>query len=119
MATSTRATQTEPASNLPSVLENPAEAARNVVAIQPIVAVATAGAVGLALGALIFANWRTRGPIASRIDALQRAAEIARSGTVNTVRHLQNRLRREGYSPAQIQGEFRRQIDRLIAAARG
>jgi hypothetical protein len=84
--------------------------------MQPIVAVAAAGAIGVALGALIFSNRRARGPIESRIEALQRAAEIARSGTVNTVRHLQDRLRREGYSPAQIQGEAKRQFNGLIAA---
>ena len=75
---------------------------------------------GFLLGAVIFSARRGRGrsSIEGRAGSLARALELANSGTVRAIDALRNKLRREGYSVAQIEGEAKRQLRRLISMAR-
>ena len=53
------------------------------------------------------------------MTALERAFQLARSGQVSQLKEIVSALRREGYSPDQIQGRaLRRQLADLIKTAR-
>jgi hypothetical protein len=54
------------------------------------------------------------------VTALERAFQLAKSGTCDSVADLKKRLRTEGYSITQITGRvLSKQLDALIKAARG
>jgi microsomal dipeptidase-like Zn-dependent dipeptidase len=80
----------------------------------PTVALLTAGAIGFAVGAVI---WQYRRSHPSRFGSFDRAVDMARSGAVDTMHKLQSRLREEGYSPAQIEGRAKKYLSQLIDAA--
>jgi hypothetical protein len=80
---------------------------------RPAVALLAAGAIGFAVGAVI---WHQRRSRPSRFASFDRAIEMARSGTVDTVHTLKRRLRDEGYSPDQIEGRARRYLSQVLAA---
>ncbi len=106
---------------LPSVIEHGREIAhdaRDAVASRPVIAMVAAGAIGFALGAVIF-KARSRRNDFGRFGSVQRAAEIASSGAVNTLQSVRKRLRQEGYSPSELQGQAKRYVRQLVAAARG
>lgn len=75
--------------------------------------IAAVGVVGLALGAIVMQ--RRRG--AATLPSVDRAIELARSGTVDTVASLKRRLRAEGYSPSQIEGRAKRYVAALLETA--
>ena len=79
----------------------------------PTVALIAAGAVGFALGAVI---WRYRKSNTSAYGSLEHAFSRARSGASDTVQRLGERLREEGYSPAQIEGAAKKHLSRFIDA---
>ncbi len=79
----------------------------------PTVALLAAGAIGFAVGAVI---WRYRKSNASSYGSLERALDVARSGATDTVQKLRRRLRDEGYSPAQIEGAAKKHLGRFIDA---
>ncbi len=87
----------------------------NALISRPAVALLAAGAIGFAVGAVIW-QYRRRHPQMSSFD---RAVDMARSGTVDTVQKLRRRLRDEGYSPAQIEGRAKAYLSQLMDAARG
>ena len=70
-----------------------------------------AGAIGFAVGAVI---WQQRRSQPQRFASFDRAVEMARSGAVDTMNKLNSRLRDEGYSPAQIEGRARKYLGELI-----
>jgi hypothetical protein len=80
---------------------------------RPAVALLAAGAIGFAVGAVI---WKYRNGSLPRFGSFDRAVDIARSGAVDTVQKLRTRLRDEGYSPAQIEGRAKKYLTRLIEA---
>jgi hypothetical protein len=80
---------------------------------KPTVALLAAGAIGFAVGAVI---WHHRHARPSRFASFDRAIEMARSGTVDTLHTLKRRLRDEGYSPDQIEGRARRYLSQVLAA---
>lgn len=94
---------------LPDADENDAILSR------PVVALLAAGAIGFAVGAVI---WKYRRSSPSRFDSFDRAVNIARSGAVDTVQKLRKKLRDEGYSPAQIEGRAKRYLAQVIEAVR-
>jgi hypothetical protein len=54
-----------------------------------------------------------------RMTALERAFQIAKSGEVSGLTEIVKALKREGYSPDQIEGPaLKRQLANLIKAAR-
>lgn len=58
-------------------------------------------------------------PMDSNKTALERAFELARSGTVLNMAELRSRIRREGYSSEQVEGKaLGRQLRDLIVAAK-
>ena len=79
----------------------------------PTVALLAVSVIGFAVGAVI---WRYRKSNALSYGTLERAAEMARSGATGTVQKLRRRLRDEGYSPAQIEGEAKKHLNRFIDA---
>ncbi|WP_045837272.1 hypothetical protein [Hyphomicrobium sp. 99] len=79
----------------------------------PTVALIAAGAIGFAVGAVI---WRYRRSNTSSFGSIERAIEMARSGATDTVHKLSKRLRDEGYSPAQIEGAAKKHLTRFIDA---
>ncbi|CCB65702.1 MULTISPECIES: hypothetical protein [unclassified Hyphomicrobium] len=81
---------------------------------KPAVALIAAGAIGFAVGAVI---WQYRRTHPQKFASFDRAVDMARSGAVDTVQKLRARLREEGYSPAQIEGRAKRYISDLIDAA--
>ncbi len=81
---------------------------------RPTVALLAAGAVGLAVGAVV---WQYRRSHPEKFASFDRAVDLARSGTVETVQKLRRRLRQEGYSPSQIEGRAKRYLADLIDAA--
>lgn len=81
---------------------------------RPVVALLTAGAIGLAVGAVI---WQYRRSQPQKFASFDRAVDMARSGAVETVQKLNRRLREEGYSPAQIEGRAKKYLSQLIDAA--
>jgi len=87
----------------------------NVFLNRPAVALIAAGAIGFALGAVL---WQARRSKPSRFASFDRAVDIARSGAVDTVHKLQKRLRDEGYSPAQIEGRAKKYLAQVIDAVR-
>ncbi len=80
---------------------------------RPAVALLAAGAIGFAVGAVI---WKYQRRNSQRFGSFDRAVDIARSGAVDTVQKLHRRLRDEGYSPAQIEGLARKYLACLIDA---
>lgn len=98
-----------------TAIENDESNGGTVLLNRPVVALLAAGAIGFAVGAVI---WQYRRTHPQRFDAFDRAVEMARSGSVDTVRKLRRRLRDEGYSPAQIQGRAKTYLSELIDAAR-
>jgi hypothetical protein len=55
----------------------------------------------------------------SRLTALERAFQLARSGQVSTITEIVGSLRRDGYSTNQIDGPaLKRQLRNLITVAR-
>lgn len=80
---------------------------------QPAVALLAAGAIGFAVGAVI---WRYRKSNMSSYGSFERALGIARSGATDTINKLSKRLRDEGYSPAQIEGAAKNHLGRFIDA---
>jgi hypothetical protein len=85
----------------------------NLVISRPTIALLAAGAIGFAVGAVI---WNHRRAAPSRFGSFDRAVDIARSGAVDTVQHLRRRLREEGYSPSQIEGRAKKYLARVIDA---
>ena len=94
---------------LPDADENDAILSR------PVVALLAAGAIGFAVGAVI---WKYRRSSPSRFGSFDRAVDIARSGAVDTVQKLRKRLRDEGYSPAEIEGRAKKFLAQVIEAVR-
>ena len=94
---------------LPDADENDAILSR------PVVALLAAGAIGFAVGAVI---WKYRRSSPSRFGSFDRAVDIARSGAVDTVQKLRKRLRDEGYSPALIEGRAKKYLAQVIEAVR-
>ncbi len=80
---------------------------------RPAVALFAAGVIGFAVGAVI---WKYQRGNSQKFGSFNRAIDIARSGTVDTVQKLRNRLRDEGYSPTQIEGHARKYLAHLIEA---
>ena len=95
---------------LPDADENDAILSR------PVVALLAAGAIGFAVGAVI---WKYRRSSPSRFGSFDRAVDIARSGAVDTVQKLRKRLRDEGYSPARIQGRAKEYLVQVIEGVGG
>lgn len=81
---------------------------------RPAVALLAAGAIGLAVGAVV---WQYRRGHPEKFRSFDRAVDLARSGAVDTVQKLRRRLRQEGYSPSQIEGRAKRYLSDLIDAA--
>jgi hypothetical protein len=81
---------------------------------RPAVALIAAGAIGFAVGAVV---WQYRRTHPQRFASFDRAVDMARSGAVDTVQKLRRRLREEGYSPAQIEGRAKRYLTDLMDAA--
>lgn len=81
---------------------------------KPAVAMIAAGAIGFAVGAVI---WQYRRTHPQKFASFDRAVDMARSGAVDTVQSLRKRLREEGYSPAQIEGRAKKYLAQLIDAA--
>jgi hypothetical protein len=79
----------------------------------PAVALLAAGAIGFAVGAVI---WRYRKSNSSSYGSLERAVEMARSGATDTVQKLRRKLQDEGYSTAQIEGAAKKHLGRFIDA---
>jgi hypothetical protein len=53
------------------------------------------------------------------LSALERAFQLARSGSVISIGEIRTLLTREGYNGAQIEGpQLKRQLRRLVEAAR-
>ena len=96
-----------------------AEDAMDIARYNPVVTLVAVGVLGFALGTLAGrASVKRRSALDTNLDSLHRAAEVARSGAVNTVGNLRRVLREEGFSTDQIQGSVKQQMRRLIAAAR-
>lgn len=83
---------------------------------RPAVALLAAGAIGFAVGAVI---WQYRRTHPQRFASFDRAVDMARSGAIDTVQKLRSRLREEGYSPSQIEGQAKKYLSQLIEAAQG
>lgn len=83
---------------------------------RPAVALLAAGAIGFAVGAVI---WQYRRTHPQRFASFDRAVDMARSGVVDTVQKLRSRLSEEGYSPSQIEGRAKKYLSQLIEAAQG
>lgn len=79
----------------------------------PTVALLAAGAIGFAVGAVI---WRYRKSNTSSYGSFGRAFDQARSGATDTVHRLRRKLEDEGYSPAQIEGAAKKHLGRFIEA---
>lgn len=75
-------------------------------------AIAAAGVVGLAIGAMVIRR-RSR---AGSFPAVERAIDLARTGSVRTFSSLKKRLRDEGLAPSQIEGRAKRYIGELLQA---
>jgi hypothetical protein len=88
----------------------------NALLNRPAVALLVAGTIGFAVGAVV---WQYRRTHPQRFASFDRAVEVARSGTVDTVQKLRRRLKDEGYSPAQIEGRAKAYLSQLMDAARG
>ncbi len=86
----------------------------NALLNRPAVALLTAGAIGFAVGAVI---WQYRRTHPEKFGSFDRAVDMARSGTVDTVQKLRRRLRDEGYSPSQIEGRAKRFLSNVIDSA--
>jgi len=86
----------------------------NAVLSRPAVALIAAGAIGFAVGAVV---WQYRRTHPQRFGSFDRAVDMARSGAVDTVQKLRKRLREEGYSPSQIEGRAKTYLSQLIDAA--
>jgi microsomal dipeptidase-like Zn-dependent dipeptidase len=93
-------------------IEDPGEG--NAITNRPAVALLAAGAIGFAVGAVI---WQYRKSQPSRFGSFDRAVDMARSGAVDTVQKLRKRLREEGYSPAEIEGRAKRFLANIIDSA--
>lgn len=83
---------------------------------RPAVALLAAGAIGFAVGAVI---WQYRRTHPQRFASFDRAVDMARSGAVDTVQKLRSRLREEGYSPSQIEAQAKKYLSQLIEVAQG
>ncbi|HML31047.1 MAG TPA: hypothetical protein PKE16_19820 [Hyphomicrobium sp.] len=83
---------------------------------RPAVALLAAGAIGFAVGAVI---WQYRRTHPQKFASFDRAVDMARSGAVDTVQKLRSRLREEGYSPSQIEGRAKKYLSQLIETAQG
>jgi hypothetical protein len=79
----------------------------------PTVALLAAGAIGFAVGAVI---WRYRKSNTSSYGSLERAIDMARSGATDTVQKLRRKLEDEGYSAAQLEGAAKKHLGRFIDA---
>ncbi len=80
---------------------------------EPVVALLAAGAIGFAVGAVI---WQYRRTNASSYGSLERAVEMARSDATDTVQKLRRKLRDEGYFSAQLEGAAKKHLGRFIDA---
>lgn len=94
--------------------DNETTNAENSLLNRPAVALIAAGAIGFAVGAVI---WQYRRARPKKFASFDRAVDMARSGAVDTIQKLRTRLREEGYSPAQIEGQAKRYLSQLIDAA--
>jgi microsomal dipeptidase-like Zn-dependent dipeptidase len=81
---------------------------------RPAVALLAAGAIGFAVGAVI---WQYRRTHPQKFGTFDRAVDMARSGAADTIQKLRRRLREEGYSPAEIEGRAKKYLSQLIDAA--
>ena len=93
--------------------------AKDAIEERPLTTLLGAGAAGIVLGALI---WKVVSPsrngAGGQLNSLERAIELARSGTVNTVQHLRRTPANEGYSLDQIDGRaLKKQFAHLVAEA--
>jgi len=79
----------------------------------PTVALLAAGAVGFAVGAVI---WRYRKSNTSAFGSLEHAMSRARSGASDTMHRLGQKLRDEGYSAADLEGAAKKHLSRFIDA---
>jgi hypothetical protein len=79
----------------------------------PLVALAAAAVVGVAIGAIVIGRRRTP----QRFATVDRAIDLARSGAVNTYSSLKQRLKYEGYTPSEIEGRAKRYIGELLQTA--
>ena len=93
--------------------------AKDAIEERPLTTLLVAGAAGIVLGALIWkVVSRSRNGAGGQLNSLERAIELARSGTVNTVQHLRRTLANEGYSLNQIDGRaLKKQLAHLMAEA--
>ncbi|MBS0233838.1 MAG: hypothetical protein JSR99_10160 [Proteobacteria bacterium] len=82
----------------------------------PVVALVAAGAIGFAVGAVV---WQYRRKHPQSFASFDRAVEMARSGAVDSVQKLRRRLESEGYSPEEIRGRAKTYLSHLMEAARG
>jgi hypothetical protein len=89
------------------------ETSENTLLSNSAITLLAAGAIGFAVGAVI---WHQRRSQPQRFASFDRAVEIARSGAVDTMQKLHSKLRDEGYSPAQIEGRARKYLGELIDA---
>ena len=96
-----------------ALLPSPDADENDAILSRPVVVLLAAGAIGFAVGAVI---WKYRRSNASRFGSFDRAVDIARSGAVDTVQKLRKRLRDEGYSPAQIEGRAKKYLTQVIEA---
>jgi hypothetical protein len=98
-----------------TMLVSPGADDNNGILSRPAVALLAAGAIGFAVGAVI---WKYRRGNSSKFGSFDRAVDIARSGAVDTVQKLRKRLREEGYSPDQIEGRAKKNLTQVIEAVR-
>ncbi|MFT3731085.1 MAG: hypothetical protein QM780_06610 [Hyphomicrobium sp.] len=81
---------------------------------RPAVALLAAGAIGFAVGAVV---WRYRRTHPEKFASIDRAVELARSGAADSFQKLQRRLRNEGYSPGQIERRAKKYLSQMMQSA--
>jgi hypothetical protein len=84
----------------------------------PLATALVAGALGVAIGAVLWRNSpRFRKSVSGQIDAMERAIELAQSGAVRSVESLKQRLADEGYLPDRADfSAMKKQLKRMIAS---
>ena len=97
-----------------TLLPSPDAHENDAILSRPVVVLLAAGAIGFAVGAVIWKYRRSN----AWLGPFDRAVDIARSGAVDTVQKLRKRLRDEGYSPAQIEGRAKKYLAQVIEAVR-
>jgi hypothetical protein len=77
-----------------------------------------AGALGVAIGAVLWrSSPRFRSSVGGRIDAMERALELAQSGAVRSIDGLKRKLANEGYMPDRADiAAMKKQLKRSIAS---